>query len=220
LPKDIVSGDFLWYQEVDGKVYMAVGDCTGHGIPGALMSMVGSSALDFALTQGRRTPSEILDALDLIVHRNFSQNRGSYEAMDISLCCFDPVKEELTYAGAMRPLVIFSEGKLKKYKGEKRSIGSHKKIGFTDVAVPIKKGDRIYMFSDGYSDQFGGVNGKKYMSKRFEKFIQNIQGHSLEEQQFLFKYEFHHWKSEEFQVDDVLVAAFEIPDAEVERLRA
>ena len=220
LPKDIVSGDFLWFQEIDGKAYMAVGDCTGHGIPGAMMSMVGSSALDFALTQGKRSPAEILDALDLIVQRNFSQKGKSYEAMDIALTCFDLETEELTYASAMRPVVVLSDGKMKKYKGEKRSIGSKKQAGFIDQLIKIKEGDRIYIFSDGYQDQFGGEKGKKYMSKHFEKFIHSIQDHSLEEQQFLFKYEFHHWKRDESQVDDVLVAAFEVPPSERLRIRA
>lgn len=219
-PKDLVSGDFYWYERVGTKVYLAAGDCTGHGIPGAFMSMMASTALYHVLNKMNGDLGEILTELDRIICKHLHNSKKSLEGMDVAICSYDTSTGEFCFAGALRPMLLINDGVLKKLKGDRVGIGrKQKEYQFTEQKVFVQPGDVIYMFSDGYSDQFGGEKGRKYMSKRFRDFLQDIQEHSIEEQNILLQYEFHLWKEGNEQVDDVLVMGFEIPDHE-QRLSA
>lgn len=212
-PKDIVSGDFFWHEKVGSKVYLAAGDCTGHGIPGAFMSMMALTSLYHVLNKCTDSVGSLLTELDITIRDHIRSSSESAEGMDIAVCSFDIETCELRYAGALRPLIVIREGELIKIKGDRTGIGGDAEgFEFKEHLVDVIPGDVIYMFSDGFSDQFGGENGRKYMSKRFSEFLISIQEHTLEEQKYLIQYEFHLWKEDEEQVDDVLVMGFRIPD--------
>ncbi len=219
-PKDLVSGDFYWYERVGKKVYIAAGDCTGHGIPGGFMSMMASTALYHVLNKKDGDLGVLLTELDRIICKHLHNSVKNNEGMDLALCSFDTETGEFQFAGALRPMLIIKGNKLIKLNGDRVGIGrKSKEHNFSAHSVQVDPGDIVYLYSDGYSDQFGGESGKKYMSKRFRKFLTEIQDHPLEEQHYLIKYEFHHWKSHHEQVDDVLVMGFEIPEFE-QRLTA
>ncbi len=216
-PRDIVSGDFFWWAEKGTRVYFAVADCTGHGVPGAFMSLIGHTLLNDALqTEGIETPGEVLTELDKLITSTLYENGNpSTDGMDMVLLSFDKFSRKLDFAGALRPLIKMSQHGMTKYNGDKFSIGGHRQNTkvFTTTQVEINPGDTVYLFTDGYSDQFGGVEGKKYMSRKFREFLGCIHDHDMEEQHMLLKYEFHLWKEDEDQVDDILVAGIRIPDA-------
>lgn len=211
-PKDIVSGDFYWHEKVGSKVYLAAGDCTGHGVPGAFMSMLAVSSLYHVLNKNRNCLGQFLTELDANIRKHLHSECEVTEGMDMAICSFDLETGEFQYAGALRPLVLIRDRKVIKHRGDRAGIGAAGD-GFQYEAhrVPVVPGDVIYLFSDGFTDQFGGEEGRKYMSKRFTDFLVQIQDHTLEEQKYLLQYEFHHWREEEEQVDDVLVMGFRIP---------
>jgi serine phosphatase RsbU (regulator of sigma subunit) len=214
-PKDIVSGDFYWYEKQGDVVYIAAGDCTGHGIPGAFMSILANSALNTALhRRGGSDLGAILEELDLIVSRSLNKSHSQHrDGMDISICAYDTRSGQVRFAGALRPLIVIKNGELIRIAGDRKGIGFKKVLtSYTEQQIDAAPGDVIYMFSDGYADQFGGAKGKKYMSKRFRKFLMEIQEHPIEEQKYLLQYEFHAWKDELEQVDDVLVLGFKVPE--------
>ncbi len=222
-PRDIVSGDFFWWAEKDCRFYFAVADCTGHGVPGAFMSLICHTLLNEALqTSGVHEPGEILTELDKRITATLSENRNaSNDGMDISLLSFDSQSGEYHFAGALRPLIKISKNGLVKYEGDKFSIGGYSQNSkiFRTTKVDIESGDIVYMFTDGYTDQFGGQNGKKYMSRRLKEFLNFINEYNMLEQQLLLRYEFHLWKEDEDQVDDILIAGIKIPEGlEYERM--
>ena len=215
-PKDIVSGDFYWFAQKDNKVYFAAVDCTGHGVPGAFMSIIGYNGLEQALIDCNG-PAEILDALNLSVSSTFHQNDEGEEktkdGMDIALCCIDMKKRELTYAGAFNPLLIARNGEMLITKADKFPIGSFLEgynKGFTEHTVKLEKDDMIYVFSDGYQDQFGGDKGKKFMIKRFKSLLLEICDSTIEKQENVLESTFEEWKAKEDQVDDVLVLGVKV----------
>ncbi len=214
-PKDIVSGDFFWYHTIGSVSYFAVADCTGHGVPGAMVTMLGQTILkDIIKGQEDITPAQILMELNRRLERTINHNKFDIpEGMDISLCRMSRNEDVIQYAGAFRSMLMIREGEMSIINGNKFSIGGiiDKNKVFENRTVNVQKGDRFYLFSDGYCDQFGGEKGKKYMSRRFKRFILDNQDLRMEDQEFLFNYEFHLWQQEEEQVDDVLVAGFEIP---------
>lgn len=216
-PKDIVSGDFFWFAEKDEAVYFAVADCTGHGVPGAFMSMMGHSILNEVIKlESSTNPAEILGSLDDVLTRSLQENGGSSsDGMDIAMIRFCKKSNQLDFAGALRPLLYISENKIKKIPGDKHAIGGHKNglKSFTNHSMTVLPGDTIYLFSDGYYDQFGGDYNKKYMSKNFRDFLLFANHHHIEDQQYLLQYEFHHWRADEDQIDDVLVAGIRFPKA-------
>ncbi|KPK86793.1 MAG: hypothetical protein AMS27_04255 [Bacteroides sp. SM23_62_1] len=217
LPKDIVSGDFYWVNKKDGRVYVAAVDCTGHGVPGAFMSIVGHDQLDYSVNVvGARTPAEILNALNKGVTGTLRQSRIEVtvkDGMDIALCSIDFEKNKLEYAGAFNPLYLFRDHELIHYDADKFPVGAF--IGeelqhFTNNSVEVKKGDMIFIFSDGYADQFGGPKHKKFMIKRFRELLSEIHSLPSAKQKEILEKRFHDWKKDLQQVDDILVIGIRI----------
>lgn len=224
LPKDIVSGDFYWFTKRNGKRFIAAVDCTGHGVPGAFMSIVGNTLLNEIVSDKNITePAEILNELHLGVKTALKQNNNENErrdGMDIALCCVNEENNLLEYAGANRPLWIFranapAESALEIIKANKFPIGglemeNEVKRSFTNHQIPVQKGDIVYLFSDGYADQFGGERGKKFMLGNLQKLVSSIYHLPVNEQQKRLQMNFTTWKGDLEQVDDVLVIAFRI----------
>ncbi|NQX97766.1 MAG: transporter substrate-binding domain-containing protein, partial [Flavobacteriales bacterium] len=231
-PKDIVSGDFYWLVTKGDKSWFAAVDCTGHGVPGAFMSIVGYNLLNKIVGEyGITEPSKILDELNKGVANMLKKDDDSAEnvrdGMDIALCCFDKKSKVLEYAGAYNPLYIVSKHSLKSgdkkelnpvYTSEKGlnlydvkanrfSIGNHveETLSFTNHRIQLNSGDIVYLFSDGYVDQFGGEKGKKYRYKRFKEYLVSINDLSMEEQKLKLEAEFINWMGPHEQIDDVIV---------------
>ena len=217
-PRDVVSGDFYWFSEQHELNIIVVADCTGHGVPGALMSMIGTSLLSEIVNhRGITNPGEILDNLDTGIQKAFkkylSDEIENKDGMDISICTIDKSDTKLLYAGAFRPLIKIKNGAMEEYRGNRFPIGggsSYKKTTFTTHEITIKKGDNFYMFSDGFPDQFGGIKEKKYMNKQFKKLLMTINPQPSSSKLKLLEKAFTDWKGEIEQLDDILVLGFEI----------
>lgn len=210
-PKDIVSGDFYWFARSGNEVVVAVVDCTGHGVPGALMTVMGSSLLNQIVNiMGVTRPSEILTLLDSKVIESLSQqgNTQSNDGMDLALFCLNLETRDMLYAGAKRSLYLFRNGELKEFRGDKYPIGSTQygdlKV-FRDQKLKIEDGDLVYLFSDGYQDQFGGVAGKKFMLKRFRDMLRDIHLMKMNDQLLVLERENATWTGNSEQTDDILV---------------
>ena len=216
-PKDIVSGDFYWFVERDDKLVMAVADCTGHGVPGALMSMIGSGILhEVVNVNGVTGPSDILFQLNAGVRKSLKQDSGNprCDGMDIAICTLDKQKRELQFAGANRHLVYFRNGRnLELIKGNKFGIGglhSGGNLQFTNHTVSYHPGDVIYMFTDGYADQFGGARGKRMMTRNLLKILERSLSFGLEEQSVVLTHWLHKWQRNLEQTDDILLFGAEL----------
>ncbi len=210
MPKDIVSGDFHWGAEKNGYWYFAAVDCTGHGVPGAVMSMLGISFLnDIVASEQLLNPAEVLDHLrDKVVKelRQTGEAGGSKDGMDISLCRLNLTTYELQWAGAYNPLNLFRNGQWEELKADKQPIGYHPESRpFTNHEIQLQKGDSIYLYSDGYADQFGGSKGKKFKYKQLEDLLITNSHLSLKDQKELLKKRFIEWRGSLEQVDDVCV---------------
>lgn len=210
-PRDIVSGDFYWaYQTEDGKKLIAVGDCTGHGVPGAMMSMLGSAFLNELVIEGNcRKPDEILNKLRDHVKKALSHKEGK-DGMDISICCIE--NNQLTFAGANLPVYVIRDNELIEIKGDKQPVGymPGPETPFTARTIDIYKNDKIYLFSDGYADQFGGPKGKKYKYKSFQEKLIALATINFSKQRQLIDSEFETWKGDLEQLDDVCVLGISI----------
>jgi len=186
MPKDIVSGDFYWMAEAENKVMIAAVDCTGHGVPGAFMSIVGFNQLNNAVqVKQARKASDILDELNKGVINTLNENTGDSsikDGMDMTLCVFDFQAKKVDFAGANNPIILIRDNTPVKYKGDRFPIGAfvdNKIVSFTNNEINIEKGDIIYLFSDGYADQFGGPDNKKFFIKRFEDLLLEIHNNLL-----------------------------------------
>ena len=210
-PKDIVSGDFYWFEKVEDKVVFAAVDCTGHGVPGAFMSLIGHNGLNQAVKErGRSRPSEVLADLNKIAFDALHKDREQYlvrDGMDMALCSFDPERNVLEYAGANCPLYLVRGEQILHFAPDKSAIGSFDLDGrvFTDHRIRLETGDMVYIFSDGYADQFGGPKGKKYLYRRFRELLVEISVHPPERQRVLLNDAFNAWRGAHEQVDDILV---------------
>lgn len=212
LPKDIVAGDFYWQQQLNEEVLFAACDCTGHGVPGAMVSVVCNNALNRALREfNQKRPNEILDYTLQIVADNFSSSEQELkDGMDVALCSYHPQTRVLHYSGANNPLWLVREKELTEIKADKQCIGyNYQTKPFTLHEIQLLPGDMIYLSSDGYADQFGGEDGrKKITKKRFKELIIEISDLPVEKQSdMLFDY-FKHYRGEHEQIDDVLVLGF------------
>ncbi len=216
IPRNIVSGDFYWFKKLRGKIFIASVDCTGHGVPGAFMSMIGSVLLDDIISKKKvDEPDEILRLLHKSVVKALKQaskERASRDGMDIALCVIDEEMTTLNFAGAFRPLIQVRDHSLLRIKSDSAPIGGvfGEAPNFTNHKVQLQKGDTFYIYSDGYADQFGGVSNKKYMTRRFREFLLKISPLPMEEQKEKLYKEFQDWKGEAEQVDDVLVIGFKL----------
>jgi serine phosphatase RsbU (regulator of sigma subunit) len=210
-PKDIVSGDFYWGVKKNEKIIVAAGDCTGHGVPGAFMSMLGHAFLDEILsTTEVENAATILNNLRDEVINTLKQKGTAGETrdgMDISLCILDLKAGRLDYAGANNPLYIIRDGKIIKYQADRMPIGIHfiSFTPFTNQSIKFYKGDYLYLFTDGYADQFGGPNGRKFMYKPFQNLLLKIHNEPMDLQKDVLDKTFEEWKGDHEQVDDVLV---------------
>ncbi|MDF1575112.1 MAG: two-component regulator propeller domain-containing protein [Bacteroidales bacterium] len=219
-PRDIVSGDFYWYEKVDENRFMVVcADSTGHGVPGAFMSMIGTTLIkDICLRSGITKPSQVLTTLDNEVREALNQNvetSGSNDGMDIIVAEVDMRTNKFTVSSAMRPVIIYSGGEQIYVKGSRSSIGGQLdedrvEKDFIDQEFMLNKGDIIYMFSDGYPDQFGGPLGRKFKMVRLKNLLRDIHDKPMDEQYNYIKSNFFLWKEDLEQVDDVLFMGIRI----------
>lgn len=211
-PKAIVSGDFYWFHKVDGREYMAAVDCTGHGVPGAFMSIIGHNSLNkIVMEYGIRKPGEILSCLNREVISTLVQRSDASEVldgMDLALVCYHPGEGKLEYAGAFNPLYLVRDGEILETQADKVSIGRssfNEGIHFTNHSLDLIKGDAIYLFSDGYADQFGGPSMKKFKYRALKELILRIQDQSMEQQRMILDQTIEDWMGDLDQLDDILV---------------
>lgn len=213
-PKDIVSGDFYWFERTDNKVLFAAVDCTGHGVPGAFMSLVGANALNQAVREhNKKTPATIMDDLNKLSSESLNkhdEDSSVRDGMDLAMCAIDQKNLKLEYAGANNPLYIIRNGEILITKADKFAIGSMTGQSYTNHEINLKKGDTIYIFSDGYADQFGGEKGKKFMYKKFRQLLQFLIDKPMSEQKKILDAEIEKWKGSYEQVDDILVIGVKI----------
>lgn len=216
LPRDIVSGDF-YYAFCNRRIMcLAVGDCTGHGVPGALMSILGISILNEILQSGSNLKANrVLNLMREKVMKALNQtgsNSETKDSIDIGLCIIDCCTGQIQYSGANRPLIMIREGELSEYKPDKMTIGVAplKETPFTNISIDTVSGDRFYLFSDGYADQFGELTNKKLKHKQFRKIIESAQYLPMSEQMQIMERSYLDWKGSVEQIDDVLVFGFQI----------
>lgn len=215
-PRDIVSGDYYWMTQIGRKTIVVVADCTGHGVPGAFMSMLGITLLNQNVkNQESLHANEILDELrDNIIHslRQDSTQAGTKDGMDMSLLIFDFDKNELEFAGANNPLYVIRNNELIVLEADKMPVGIY--IGhphnFNRKEFKIEKADRFYAFSDGYLDQFGGNQNKKFLRKNFIELLLKIHQKPMKEQKEILEQTVENWRGELDQVDDILVMGFQV----------
>lgn len=211
-PRDIVSGDFYWYEFRDNKFIIAAVDCTGHGVPGAFMSMVGTTLLNKVVNDlGQTLPSQIMKQMDNNILESLKQRgdiSSNRDGMDMAICCIDTEKRELIFSGASRPLYLVRNNELIEYKSSIFSVGGYlagnEKV-FEDAHINYQSNDMIYIFSDGYADQFGGEKGKKFMSKNMRLLFSRIASLPLDEQKSEIHSNLISWMGALKQVDDILV---------------
>lgn len=212
-PKDIVSGDFYWTEEHLGKLYFAVADCTGHGVPGAFLSLVCSSALSKVIKENNVVePEKILDAVSKELEIFFSKNTKKInDGMDISLICYDQSLNQFTFSGAHNSLIYIKKGELNSVSADKQPIGAydHKKP-FTQKVLNGSDIDSLYLFSDGYPDQFGGPKNKKFSKKRFKQLLLDIEKQPMVEQREILLKNFSSWRGDLEQIDDVTIVGFKV----------
>jgi serine phosphatase RsbU (regulator of sigma subunit) len=215
-PRDIVSGDYYWLAQVDNKTIVVVADCTGHGVPGAFMSMLGISLLNQMVNLHKEfNAGWILDELRKQVKKSLRQNEVNSESkdgMDLALMIFDFNRNELEYAGAHNPLYIIHNENLIEIKPDKMPIGIYvdEEKNFTSNTFHFEKGDMFYAFSDGFVDQFGGYNSKKFMTKKFKELILNIHNYPVNKQYEIFEKTLIEWKGDNEQTDDITVLGIKI----------
>jgi serine phosphatase RsbU (regulator of sigma subunit) len=212
IPRDIVSGDFYWLKKKGQKVLFSVVDCTGHGVPGAMLSMVGYNGLNQLVDRLNITkPSYLLDNLCGFMSLAFrSDEHDIKDGMDMAMCCYNKENFTLEYAGANNPLYLIRKGELIEYKANKQPIGNYSELSsFDNHVITLEDRDRVYLLSDGYADQFGGPNLRKFKSGTLKKLLIDIQDQPMEKQQQILSGRFEEWRGDYFQVDDVCLIGIE-----------
>jgi serine phosphatase RsbU (regulator of sigma subunit) len=210
-PRDIVSGDFYWFNRSGDKLVVCCADCTGHGVPGAFMSMIGTTMLnDIFKSPEIKSPADMLERLDMEIKILLQSNNDSEstDGMDISVVEIHLPTNRVRLASAKRPVYLYINDELSIYKGNRRSIGDPLTAGnnspFVNIEYQCNKGDSIYLFTDGYSDQFGGPKGKKFMTAGVKRMVSDIHNLAAEEQFNVVEKTFYNWKGDDPQIDDVL----------------
>jgi serine phosphatase RsbU (regulator of sigma subunit) len=213
-PRDIVSGDFYWIGEKGEKKYIVAADCTGHGVPGALMSMIGHDLLENMIkSENIDKPATILDRMNKSLAETFSREKNTgtiiRDGMDIGICCIDIRKKKMEFAGAFFPLYIVRDDRLIEFKGDKFTLGmAPDGINYRNNEIDILPDDMLYLFSDGYVDQFGGEENKKFMFRRFRYLLLTINRFPLEDQKSILEENIRSWMGNTPQVDDILIIGF------------
>lgn len=215
-PKDVVSGDYYFFYQNRNKAFVAAVDCTGHGVPGALMSFIADSILkEVIIKKGIEDPAEILYELDEELFIALNKKSGSSitnDGMDVAIGVFDFVEQMFSYSGAFRPVIVAREDKLIELNANRYPIGFYadvKKI-FTTQTMEFKQGDTYYFFTDGYCDQFGGERKKKFNKKQFKELLLSAQDMEMSEQEAYLQYVLKNWSQDEPQIDDVLVMGLKL----------
>jgi serine phosphatase RsbU (regulator of sigma subunit) len=215
-PRDIVSGDYYWAREKDQKLLIAVADCTGHGVPGGFLSMLGISSMNEIVNRSTvLNPGEILEQLREVVIASMHQTGSRDEAQDgieIALCVIDLKKKSMDYAGANRPLYLVRDGSVQHIRPDRMPIGIYEQdpVPFKKHTIKLKKGDSIYLFSDGYVDQLGGPLRKTFRAINFRKLLLEVQDQPMEKQKAILLENMALWQGEVEQIDDVLVMGIRI----------
>lgn len=215
-PKDIVSGDFYWIFSDERYAYVAVVDCTGHGVPGAFLSLIGNNAINKAVKEdGETDPGIILDKMNFYVKETLNQHGDGElkDGMEVSLCKLDKVENTLYFAGANLSLVYFNEGELNIVKGNKCTVGSvqpHVKGAPTTHKIQLSKGDSFYLYTDGIIDQFGGENSKKFKISGLKSLLSSVYQKDIVTQESEVVQVFEAWKKNQEQLDDVCIIGVRI----------
>lgn len=210
-PRDIVSGDFYWFDHIDGKSIVAVADCTGHGVPGAFMSMIGNTLMNKIIAEGKNTdPADILFEMrhEIIASLKQTERSEPKDGMDVALCIIDHAKKELHFSGAFNPLILVQKGIVRKIKGSRMPVGFYydkNDTPYESHSISYEQGDSFYIMSDGFADQFGGKNDRKFGAKRFRDLVESIQSESMELQKARLEEEHQKWKKSTPQLDDILI---------------
>lgn len=213
-PKDIVSGDFYWFSRLGSRYIIATIDCTGHGVPGAFMSLIANSKLNKVVNEkGIHDPGRILTEVhkEIITSLNQEeQKNNAQDGMDMSLCIIDPANKKIQFAGAQNPIYLVKDQKAREIKGDGFSIGgsffvNHTSSDFTTKEITYEEGTYLYMFTDGYIDQFGGEDNKKMNKKRFKDLLLHTSHNGLTNAKHHFENTFHQWRGLNQQIDDVLI---------------
>jgi serine phosphatase RsbU (regulator of sigma subunit) len=215
-PKDQVSGDFYWADEINGNLIVAVADCTGHGVPGAFLSMLGVSFLNEIINRQKElSPGQILDRLRRYVKDTLNQTGERFEARDgmsMGLVIINPEKKTLQYAGAYIPLYLYRNKHCTILKADRNPIGIHYKEieAFTNHTINLEKNDSLYLFTDGYADQFNTSGKEKFKISRFKNLLSDISDLPLSEQKIILEKSFIEWKGENEQIDDVTIVGLKL----------
>ena len=215
-PKDIVCGDFYWFAELGNKKIIAAGDCTGHGVPAAFMTIMGNDFLnDIVIKENTTSPDQILKELDKRIVNKLTDDKGveRQDGMDISILVIEDEINTIKFAGAKSAIFLVNNNELKTIKGSHFPVGStqykeEKKYELSKIKY--NSGEKIYLFSDGYQDQFGGPKGKKFLTKKFRELIHEISSNTMSNQKQRLNEEFDKWKNKEDQTDDILVIGLEL----------
>jgi serine phosphatase RsbU (regulator of sigma subunit) len=213
-PKDIVSGDFYWIGEKKDKIFVVAADCTGHGVPGALMSMIGLNLIETTINEDNiEIPSRILEVMNKGLEKTFSRekNIGTIirDGMDIGLCVIDRKRKKVEYAGAFFPLYLIRDDSLIEIAADKIIIGMNPDgLKYTDHEIDLLDDDIFYIFSDGYVDQFGGSENKKFMYRRFRYLLMTIHSFPVNDQKAILEENIKTWMGLNEQVDDMMVIGF------------
>lgn len=212
-PKDIVAGDFYWFEKYNEKIVFAVADCTGHGVSGAMVSIVCHNALNRALHEfGIEKPNEILDKVKSLVIETFSKSEEIVlDGMDLALCSLDPKTNILQFSGANNPLYIIRDNELLEIKADKQPIGKYDiENPFSLKEFQLQKNDMVYIFTDGFPDQFGGPKGKKMKYNRFKELLNKVSQLPIKQQDANLRLEFEAWKGTLEQIDDVTIIGLRV----------
>ena len=224
-PKDIVSGDFYWFTKIEHKIIIVAADSTGHGVPGAFMSVLGINLLNQIVIEEKNTDvsfilkrlnhklKKLFDYSDHFVEENVDAEYRVQDGYDIAICCIDYKEFTLTFAGAMSPLFFVSNNILFVIPGSRNSICGTKmetERTYEKYTEKFEKGDQIYLFSDGFADQFGGLKNKKFLRKNFKSLLLENSSLCMQEQQVVLEKTFNEWKKFEEQTDDVLVIGIQL----------
>ena len=211
--RDVVSGDFYWFRKTDHRIFIAAADCTGHGIPGAFMSMLGIAFLNEVAQRSEQPADQILEDLRERMKSSLHQQGNTKETkdgMDLAFCAIDTKRNTLQFSGAYRPLYHFRDNTLNVYKGARGPIGiSFREIPFTKKEIKLQPNDTFYMFSDGFVDQIS-PDREKYKSKRFKNLLREIHTLDMQKQKAIMEEELDNWQQDEEQVDDILVVGFKV----------
>ena len=214
--RDVVSGDLYWWKRIDNKIFIAVGDCTGHGIPGAFMSIVAFTKLKMIVNSADLNTMEILYRMNQEIISILNQEKGeSQDSVDMAICKIDLDERLLQFSGAYRPLLYVRDSELYEIAGDKSSIGGvnkyfEKRRSYTLHEMPIEEGDMFYLCSDGFADQFGKTEAKKYGTRQFKNFLHLIHPLPIEKQKQSLEDELETWKGDLGQTDDISVLGFRI----------